>query len=126
MFSLSYARSYRFQRLRTGINLLRTDIWWLSHIVVNYKIATIRQTIKFSGTKTAQFTLKIFVFLFFFGLHVIWGKNTKFRRRPFFLVFIQFRRRYYIIFTEVLLHGKCVWSRLQKRPPPPPMQNVTI
>ena len=53
------------------------------------------------------------------------GKNIHFdfRRRPFFLLFIQFRRRNYVIFTKVLSHAKCVWSRLQKRSP---MQNFTI
>ena len=59
---------------------------------------------------------------------------SRFRRPPienwvlvpaktFFLAFIQFRRRNYVIFTKVLSHAKCVWSRLQKRPP---MQNFTI
>ena len=58
---------------------------------------------------------------FFFGLHLIsGGKTHQFldsrRRLLSFLVFIQFRRRNYVIFTKVQ-------SRLQKRPP---MQNFTI
>ena len=55
---------------------------------------------------------------FFFGRHLILAKkHLDSRWRPFsFLVFIQFRRRNYVIFTKV-------WSRLQKRPP---MQNFTI
>ena len=54
----------------------------------------------------------------FFGLHLVLAKkHFNFRRRPFFLVFIQFRRRNYVIFTKVLSNAKCVWSRLQKRPP---------
>ena len=35
----------------------------------------------------------------------------------FFLVFTQLRGRNHIISTKVLSHAKCVWSRLQKRPP---------
>ena len=57
-------------------------------------------------------------------LHLILAKNRfNFRQRPFFLVLIQFRRRNYVFFTKVLSHAKCVWWRLQKRPP---MQNFTI
>ena len=60
----------------------------------------------------------------FVGLQLISGKKYfNFRRRPFFTVFIQFWRRNYVIFSKVLLHAKCVWSMLQKRPP---MQNFTI
>ena len=53
------------------------------------------------------------------------GKNThtSISGEDLFLVFIQFRRGNYVIFTKVLSHAKCIWSRLQKRPP---MQNFTI
>ena len=53
------------------------------------------------------------------------GKNIhfNFRRRPFLLLLIQFRRRNYVIFTKVLANAKCVWSRPPKRPP---IQNFTI
>ena len=47
----------------------------------------------------------------------------QFLAMTFFLLFIQFRRRNYVIFTKVLSHAKCVWSRLQKRPL---MQNFAI
>ena len=50
-------------------------------------------------------------------------KPLQFSAKTFFLVFIQFRLRNYVIFTKVLSHAKCVWSGLQKRPP---MQNFTI
>ena len=76
-----------------------------------------------------QFSAKTFLFGLhlisgediFFGLHLISGEKTyqfldSRRRLLTFLVFIQFRRRNYVIFTEVQ-------SRLQKRPP---MQNFTI
>ena len=89
------------------------------------------------GEKPLQFPAKTFFFglhlilakkntsvSFFFGLRLTLAKkHFKFRRRSFFLVFIQFRRRNYVIFTKVLSHAKYVWSRLQKRPP---MQNCTI
>ena len=39
---------------------------------------------------------------------------------------LQFRRRSYIIFTKVLSHAKCVWSRLQKRPPMQNFYNLSI
>ena len=42
-----------------------------------------------------------------------------------FLVFIQFRRRNYEIFTKVLSHVKCAWSRLQKRLPHPKFYNLS-
>ena len=76
------------------------------------------------GEKPLQFPAKTFFFFFYFGLHPILAKkHFNFWRRPFFLVFIQCRRRNYVIFTKVLLHAKCVCSRLQKHPP---MQNFTI
>ena len=73
------------------------------------------------GEKPLQFPAKTF----FFGLHLILAeKNTLISGEDLiFLLFIQFRRRNYVIFTKVLSHAKCVWSRLQKRPP---MQNFTI
>ena len=43
----------------------------------------------------------------------------------FVFVFIQFRRWNYIIFTKVLLHAKCVWSRLQKCPPHAKFYNLS-
>ena len=74
------------------------------------------------GEKPLQFSAKTF---FIFGFHLILTKKKHFNyRRRHFLVFIQFRRQNYVIFTKVLFsHAKCVWSRLQKRPP---MQNFTI
>ena len=50
-------------------------------------------------------------------------KPLQFSAKIFFLVFIQFRRRNYVIFTKVLTHAKCVWLRGQKRPP---IQNSII
>ena len=38
---------------------------------------------------------------------------------------IEFRRRNYVIFPKVLLHAKCVWSRLQKRPPHAKFYNLS-
>ena len=66
------ARAHRFQRLRTRINLLRTDILLLRHIVVDQKITIIRQTINFSGAKTAPIQAEDL----FFGLHVISDTKT--------------------------------------------------
>ena len=44
------------------------------HIIVDYKIIIIRQTMKFLGTKTAPIQAKDLSF--FFGLHVISDTNT--------------------------------------------------
>ena len=53
-------------------------------------------------------------------------KRFNFRQRFFaFLVFIQFRRRNYVIFSKVRSHANCVWSRLPKRPPHAKFYNLS-
>ena len=68
--------------------------------------------------------------LFFVGLHLISGTKTlqlAVETFSFFCVFSssldRFRGRKDIISSKVLRHSKCVWSRLQNRPP---MQNFTV
>ena len=55
---------------RTRINLLRTDILLLRHIVIQHKFTIVSQIIYFSDTNTARF-----VFLFFFGSFYFGHKN---------------------------------------------------
>ena len=64
VFPLSCPRAHRLQRLRTRINLLRTDIFLHRHIFVRRKITIVRQAINFSDTNTARFWVKIFFFFF--------------------------------------------------------------
>ena len=72
------------------------------------------------GQKPLQFPAKTF----FWSSRNFGEKTLQISKEDFiFLVFIQFQRRNYAIFTKVLSHAKCVWSRLQKRPP---TQNFTI
>ena len=53
-------------------------------------------------------------------------KRFNFRQRFFvFLVFIQFWRRNYVIFSKVRSHANCVWSRLPKRPPHAKFYNLS-
>ena len=105
-------RDLAFPHEDLGVPLLRFECWMIRRKRPN-------SSPNF-GEKPLQFPAKTF----FFGVHLIFAKkHFNFRQRLPFLVFIQFRRRNYAIFTKVLSHAKSVRSRLQK---PPPMQNFTI
>ena len=74
------------------------------------------------GKKPLQFPAKTI----FFCLYLILAKNTSILGEElFFLVFVQFRQQNYVIFPKVLSHAKCVWSRLQKRPPHAKFYNLS-
>ena len=63
MFPLSCARAHRLQRLRTQINLLHTNIFLHSHIVVDHKSTIVSQTKNI--LETHQFWVRTFFFLVF-------------------------------------------------------------
>ena len=80
-----------------------------------------------TSANLAQIAVKTF---FFVGLHLISGTKTlqlAVETFSFFCVFSssldRFRGRKDIISSKVLRHSRCVWSRLQNRPP---MQNFTV
>ena len=54
--------------------------------------------------KTASISSKE---LFFWSSLTFGEKTLQFSPKTFFLVYIQFRRRNYVIFTKILLHAKC-------------------
>ena len=64
--------------------------------------------------------MKTFFFLFFFLSSLDFGgKNSSISGEDlFFLVCTRFREQKDKISTTVLSHSECVWSRLQKCPPP--------